>query len=684
MNRIRLKAFCSISMLAAATMAWAVGTSPATQTGATENWSFLGGNVESQQYSPLGQINAGNIKDVGLLWYADLPIKDGLVGNPQVLDGVVYQSGPGGVVLANDVETGKLLWQFQPDLDLSAATLTALYGFNNNRGLAVDADSVYVSGGNCQLFALDRATGKQRWESQSCDPTGDYGIIMAPRVGGGMVFIGNNNHEMGTERGFVDAFDAKTGKHVWRVYTVPGDPAKPFENKQMEMASKTWGPDYWKTTKGGANPWEGMTYDPVNDTLIFGTGNPNVRDGTKFGDKDMLFSNSIIAVKAKTGEYVWHHQFVQGDLFDFGDGAAHIVLADLPLAGGRRHVVMQAAKNGFFYLFDAKNGSFISANNYVPVTNYLPMDQKTGKLTIKEELKYWKDPQKKPVVGFPGGWGSHTWTLMSYNPQTGLVYIPAFLFPNVYGGSEDGVKTPPRHGRLVAWDPVKQEERWHVDQPQTINGGTLTTMGNIVLQGRPDGKFFAYAADTGKELWSYDTGSVILGAPATVTVKGKQVILVPAGDGGGSVTVKAGGDLSITNHTLAPSRLLAFGLGGSKRLPATEPKRLTRPVRPPQPKELAARGAQIYGRNSCSLCHGPAAVTGASHVPDLRMIQDQRFTAMGAILQEGALQQSGMPRFEQFSDDDVRALQAYVINRGWEDYEAEQKAAKTSGKTALR
>ncbi|WP_395671689.1 PQQ-binding-like beta-propeller repeat protein [Phenylobacterium sp.] len=668
------RGLCGVAALALACAVPLTGS--VAQTGSSE-WPLLGGNVGSQQFSPLDQINQSNVKSLGLLWHADLPLVDGLVGNPLVKDGVIYQSAPRGVVLAHDLASGKLLWTYEPDLDLSEVTLTALYGVNNNRGVALDDDRVYVNSGACELHAVDRRTGKEAWRAKSCDAKGDYGIIMAPRVGGGMVFVGNNNHELGTERGFVDAFDAKTGKRVWRVYTVPGDPSKPFETPQMELASKTWGPDYWKLSKGGGNPWEGMTYDPVNDYLIFGTGNPNTWGKEKsFGDHDMLYASSIIAVKAKTGEYVWHHQYVQGDVWDLGDGAAHIVLAELPLPGGKRRVVMQAAKNGYFYLFDAKTGEFISANNYVPVTNYGPMDPKTGKLTVKEDLKQWKTG--KQVVAFPGGWGSHTWTLMSYNPQTGLAYIPAFLFPSAYGDGGE-IPLPNRHGRLVAWDPIKQEERWHVDLPMTINGGTLSTAGNLVLQGTPDGKFVAYAADTGKVLWSYNTGSVILAGPSTVTVNGKQVILVPAGDGGGSVTVKAGGDLASTPQTaLAPSRLLAFGLGGDKRLPPTPVKRLTKPVRPPQPQELAARGKRVYDSNSCSLCHGPAAVTGGSHVPDLRMIQEARFEAMPDILKHGALRQTGMPQFEHFSDDDVRALQAYIINRGWEDYGKEQAQVSRS------
>lgn len=654
------------------------------------NWTFLGGSPESQQHSTLNQINASNIDKLGLMWAADLPVIDGLVGNPLVRDGVVYQSAPLGIVMANSAKTGKLLWEFVADHDLSRASLTGMYGVNNNRGLAVDEKHVYATTGDCHVFALDRRNGKKLWEAKSCDPTGDYGIIMAPRIGGGKVFIGNNNHELGSERGFVDAFDAASGKHLWRFYTTPGDPAKPYENEAMAMAAKTWAPNHWEFTKGGSGAvWEGMTYDPTTNLLIFGTGNPAPANPAKRGNDpgDELFVNSIVAVNATTGKYAWHFQEVPGgqDGFD-SDGAAHIVLADLPLPEGKRRVVMQAAKDGYFYVLDARTGQFISANNYAPVENFNPIDHKTGKLTTKESMKYWLHPDQN-ILAQPGGDGAHSWQLMSYNPDTGLVYIPSFVAPAAHNAngnrtndvdyfSGPGTKYPP-HGRLVAWDPITQKERWGVDYPVPFNGGVLTTTGNLVLQGTPEGKFLAYAADSGKLLWSFNTKSVTLGAPSTAMVDGKQMIFVPAGDGGSTPCGKTCTKMSVTAKTLAPSRLLAFGLGGTATMPDTEVRLLPKPILPRQPAELAAKGAKIYAANSCSLCHGSGLLHGGSHTPDLRAIRQERFNMMPDILERGALRPLGMPQFSKFTDDDVKALQAFIINQGWDGYDS-QSGSKTN------
>jgi quinohemoprotein ethanol dehydrogenase len=630
-----------------------------------------------------------------------LPVADGLVGNPLIRDGIVYQSAPRGVVLANEVATGKLLWKFEPPMSLSNATLTALYGVNFNRGLAIDANNVYVTSGDCHVYAIDRKSGRQAWVSPSCDPTQDYGIIGAPRVGGGVVFVGNNNHELGTVRGFVDAFAARTGKHLWRFYTVPGDPSQPPENKAMAMAAKTWGPGWWKYSHGGANPWDGGVYDVKTGLYIFGTGNPDLgrhepawmppdyfpagpEDAGKqaaFAKGNWLFSSSIVAVKAKTGEYAWHFQLVAHDRWE-SDGAAGFITADLPIHGAQRHVVMQASKDGYFYVLDAATGGCISANNYVPIENFLPIDHKTCKLTPREEAMYWLHPDK-PTIAQPGGYGSHGWQRAAYNPNTKLVYIPAFVAASLHNGPPGyrfgynaGDKYPAK-GILIAWDPIAQREKWHVDYPIVENGGIVTTVSNLVFQGTPDGRFRAYAADSGKLLWSYNTKSVILGQPSIVMSGNKEVLLVPAGDGGAAVSGTADPSYTTTPHTLARPRLLAFAIGGTEVLPDTPPKVVPRPPRPLQPADLAAKGAKIFAVNSCSLCHGPGAVNGGSHIPDLRTANESILQLMPFILQQGSLKEGGMPQFKYLTDDDIKALQAYIVNQAWVGYNNQQSGKDT-------
>ena len=385
-----------------------IGTLTSAATTAAENdWRYLGGNPHSNQYSVLDQINEKTIGSLGLLWYSDLPIGAGLVGNPLVMDNVVYQGGPYGSAVATDINTGKTLWSFVPNLGLGRYSRWAAYIATTNRsGLAIDDIKVYISGG-CSLFGLDRKAGKQQWRAEICDPTGIYGSSSAPRVGAGKVFVGINNIQSGTGRGYALALDANTGKEIWRFYTVPGDPSKPFENKQMEMAAKTWGDEYWTDLPGGGSGsvWAGMIYDSKTDLLIFGAGNPGT-DGyeEKYVDKKMLFTDSIIAVNASTGEYVWHRQLTTGDIYHPGDAVAHLQLADLKIKGRNRHVLLQAAKNGYFYVIDATTGKVISAKNYVPTVNYKPLDLKTGTLSFKDELRWWNYPGKAIVLQ-PGGYG---------------------------------------------------------------------------------------------------------------------------------------------------------------------------------------------------------------------------------------------------------------------------------------
>jgi PQQ-dependent dehydrogenase (methanol/ethanol family) len=643
-------------------------------------WPFLGGSPESHQYSPLDQINSKNVGSLGLLWYSDLPIPEGLIGNPLVKDGVIYQSAPWGRAVATDILTGKTLWKFDPQLDLARYSRLAMYIATITRGLAMDEDNVYVAGG-CSLYAVDRKTGKKVWESQVCDPTQDLGADSAPRVGDGKVFLGINNMQSGTARGYAAAYDAHTGRELWRFYTVPGDPTKPYENKQMEMAAKTWGDRYWTDTRGGGGVWEGMIYDRQTGLLIFGVGNPGVDGHEKeFAGKPMLFTGSLIAVNASTGQYAWHVQEVTGDVFHPGDATAHLQLADLRLNGRMRHVIMQAAKNGYFDVIDAKTGEMISANKYVPVDNWKPMDKKTGTLTYREGLDFWNYPPGKTEILQPGGYGAHTWELASYDPQTGLVYIPAFVFP--YGLSKDGRDEYAgfskdakykNHGLLIAWDPLAQKERWHVDHPITINGGVLSTAGNIVFQGTP-GTLYAYDATTGKTLWSYDTHSIVLGAPSTVMVQGRQVILVPSGDGNAVASSKSA-ELTSTPATIgAPSRLLAFVLDGKTMLPPATPKTILKPVLSRQPMSAAERGKAVFEGHDCGACHGEHLIaSGNGRIPDLRNIREQTLRVMPQIIHQGVYRSMGMPQFPDITDEEITALQAYITNEAWAAYDAQGK-----------
>jgi PQQ-dependent dehydrogenase (methanol/ethanol family) len=667
---------------------------------ATE-WPLLGGNSDQWQYSSLADINEQTVKRLGLAWVADFPIQSGLTGNPLVADGIVYDGAPGGKIFAHDVRTGKEVWRFTPELPYPEDTsLVSFWATHFNRGLAIDKERAFISTGDCRLFAVDRKSGKRLWQTLSCDPKTDLGIEAAPRVGGGKVFVGNTNCERGTARGFVDAFDAATGKHLWRFYTIPGDPAKGFENKTMEMASKTWGTGPWKYNS--VNPWEGITYDEKLDLVYIGTGNPEPQNpALRARDAgDELFSDSIVALRASTGEYVWHYQATPHDGWG-GDATAPITIAELTINGKPHRVLLQASKNAFFYVLDAKTGRLISGDKYAPNNWATGVDPNTGKLIVPDSSRYWEHPNQTTVIQ-PGGMGAHGWELMAYSPLLHLVYIPAFILPNLieptpaaslvsdrslyqsmearrrdreYGQRPDAMyKTM---GKLIAWDPIARREIWHVDQPLPVNGGVLATAGNLVFQGTADGRFAAYAADTGKEVWSFATHSTVLAAPSTVRVGGEQYILISIGNGASTSAGQTLPYLTGRPDTRGPSRLLAFKLGGGAgEIPGNSPALIPKPSTPRQPVELAARGNALYLDNGCVMCHGLDAIGGGGEIADLRKSSPETLDHMHDIVVDGRFRSLGMPGFPNLSEQDLTALRALITNAAWDGYEEQTSAKK--------
>lgn len=653
-------------------------------------WRLIGLNTEQQHFSPLKQINDKNIGNLGLAWAANIPSVDGLVGVPLVADGTVYQSGPIGRVYANDVRTGRLLWTFDA-LSTRPGKLITAWGNRTNRGLALWEDKVYIGTGDCRIVAIERKRGTKDWEALSCDPSNSYAITGAPRVGGGKLFTGNANGDSGANRGFVDAFDAASGRHLWRFYTIPGDPAKGFENKAMEMASKTWGKEYWKKSGGGV-VWDALTYDPVLNLLYIGTDgaapfDPRLRGA---GSGDELFTTSIIALNADTGAYVWHYQTTPHDAWNY-DATMHIMIAELPIHGAQRRVVMQAPKNGFFYVIDAKSGELISARNIVPVNWASGIDPKTGRPQILEGAR-WYEHLDRPTLIAPSPLGAHSWQPMSFSPLTGLVYIPAMdqpmnLTPGDGGGSAvgqgdldinfytgQGDKSRFK-GELIAWDPVQQKARWRHSVGSPYNGGALATAGNLVFQGTSLGKLNAFQADSGKLLWSWDTDSGVYAAPSTVEIDGEQLLLLPTGSGTAS---------SITSFprlggkTRGPSRLLAFKLGGKAVLPTNTVavEVFPKPALPKPSEELVARGHAIWSGSGCELCHGYNAIgPQQGSEPDLRKSAAVTSDAFAAIVLGGLFGPQGMPGFgDSIKAEDLPAVRAFILDQAWKAYDAQESA----------
>jgi PQQ-dependent dehydrogenase (methanol/ethanol family) len=640
-----------------------------------EHWLLNGGGARAEHYSPLTQIDAEHVGDLGLAWYAELGTADGIAATPIVVDGVIYLSGPFSIVYAVEAASGRLLWRHDPQVRLDTSRSTS-WAARVNRGVAVWGGRVMVATADCRIVALEAADGTEAWQQQTCDPAKGYTITGAPYVGGDRVYIGNAGSESGEgNRGYVDAFDVASGRRLWRFYTVPGGGADDATSKAMQIAAKTWTGDKWKEYGAGGSVWDSMTWDAETDILYFGTAGawPYVaRDRSPQGG-DNLFTESVLAVHAQTGEYAWHYQTVPEDNWEY-NATMNIVLADLEIGGAKRRVLMIAPKNGFFYVLDRDTGELISAEAYATVNWATRIDLESGRPVIAPEAKYWEHEGERRYV-WPNSWGAHSWPPMAFHPGTGLVYIPVIDLPDAVTYHRDvelddsEVVIPPptdgrahAPGRLSAWDPKAQRERWSIARPLPFNGGVLATAGNLVFQGTATGRFEAYSADRGELLWSWAVQSPITAAPVSFRIGRTQYVVVGTGAGGGLRASYP--DFSASADAHGPSRLLAFKLGGRASLPAP-PAGTPRVPEPPPFEATAAQvaaGADLY-RENCSGCHGKhaKAMTPAS-IPDLRYTSRERLAQWQAIVVGGALRERGMLPFE-LSAEDAENVRLYVLTQ---------------------
>jgi quinohemoprotein ethanol dehydrogenase len=642
------------------------------------NWLSYGRTYSEQRYSPLARISDKNADKLGLAWFADLDTNRAQEATPLVVDGVMYVSTAWSLVKAYDALTGRLIWAYDPqvhrELGVNACCDVG------NRGVAAWNHKIYIGAYDGRLIALDAATGTPVWSTLTVDPSKPYTITQAPRVIKGRVIIGNSGGEYGT-RGYISAYDAESGKLAWRFFTVPGDPSKPFENPAMARAAKTWSGEWWKL--GGGGPvWDAISYDPKLNLLYFGVGNGVqwARSARSEGKGDNLYLASIVALNADTGEYAWHYQATPGEEWDF-DAVQQLILADLNIDGKPRQVLMQANKNGFFYVLDRKTGALISAKAIVPVNWASGIDMRSGRPIENKAARYSETGMPADVK--PGPLGAHNWQPMAFNPTTGLVYIPAQQVPIRYLplpalpiapiGWNLGVAleslTPQDQGFLLAWDPTHQREAWRVSYPGPWNGGVLTTAGNLVAQGDAAGNFNIYRADNGKKLWSMFAQSGIIAAPSTFAVGGEQFIAVLSG-WGGSFALSGGKGAALSGNSRNVSRVLVFKLGGNASLPPLEPRAiLINP--PPEPTDTAsiARGEPLFDQY-CSACHGEHAV-GGGVVPDLRASNFLAMDFFYNIVLDGALKDAGMASFKSaLSRDDATAIRNFIIHRANQDSKA--------------
>lgn len=637
-------------------------------------WLSYGRDYGEQRFSPLTGITDVNVGELGLVWSADFDTARGQEATPLVRGGVLYLTTAWSKVHAYDARTGALKWAYDPEVPRETLIRTCCDAVN--RGVALYWDKVYVAALDGRLIALDQRSGKVIWSKVVVPNQSDYTITGAPRVANGKVFIGSAGAEY-KARGSIAAFDADTGRELWRFHTVPGNPRDGFENAAMEQAAKSWTGEWWKLG-GGGTVWDSITYDPKTNLVLFGTGNaepwnpaPAKREG------DNLYTSSVVAVHADTGRYAWHFQETPEDRWDY-DSNAQITLADLTIGGKLRHVALHAPKNGYFYVLDAKSGEFISAGSLVPQNWTTGIDPKSGRPSINPEARYEKTG--KMFLGRPGPGGAHNWAPMSFSPRTGLVYVPVGLAPSPYSAVKDweasdigwqiglsfdvgtafnaamaGGATRMSMSALVAWDPVAQKEAWRAPHASGMGGGTLATSGNLVFHGNTAGELAAYSADKGAKLWSFDAQTGVMAAPMSYALDGEQYVAVVVGWGGPGKNI---------------SRVLVFKRGATGKLPPLKPV-VQRVLDPPPytgtPAQLT-RGSALYGRY-CFVCHGPGAVGGVSESPDLRFSGALGSPeAIKLIVIDGALKHNGMVGFGvAMKAEDAEAIRQYVIKRANDD-----------------
>ena len=663
-----------------------------------ENWSAFGRTYGEQHFSPLADINEENVGQLGLVWSHDLGPGHSATG-PIEVDGVIYVANRQSFINAIDAKTGKELWAHDTGAAQRAGhRMRQAWG---SRGIAWWNGKVYTGTVDGRLVALDAKTGKELWSVNTVSDDNVRYITGAPRAFDGKIIIGHGGGDSGPIRGYVTTYDAETGKQLWRFYVAPGQPGVD-KDETTRIAAKTWAGEWWKFGGGGA-VWNAITYDAATDTVFLGTGqgypwNHRVRSQ---GKGDNLFLCSIVALSGRTGAYKWHYQVNPGDTWDY-DAAMDMELADLDINGKSRKVLVSAPKNGFFYVIDRTTGKLLSARPFVDKVNWAShIDITTGRPVENPEARF---PNGHTILLWPGVTGGHSWLPMAYNPLTHLVFIPTIETSNTYsdkgidlahwaptpGNVFDGAQNidfDVRHGGptdftsyLQAYDPVVQKRVWRVRTPGMVGGGVAATAGGLIFEGQLDGRFNAYAARSGKLLWSFDAGSPIIAPPITYSLNGRQYVTVVTGHGTSFGGYGKMVPFTIDYRTQAHD-VLTFAIGGKAKLPPREKTAL-------QPRDdksyrsdaaSATRGLALAGAY-CIACHGFDLVGGGT-APDLRASSIPLDAAsFRSVVHDGALVPNGMPRFEELTDQQLADVRQYIRQEAhdWRQSLALKGLAKSS------
>ena len=652
-------------------------------------WLNHGRTYKEQRYSPLTDINKNNVNELDLAWSFKFDTARGMEATPILHDGVLYVSTGWSHVHAIDARSGDELWHYDAKVPKSQLAKTCCGPVN--RGVAIwqkDNSSplqIFFGSLDGRLIALDAKTGKENWSVQSTPTDGNYSITGAPRIVKDMVIIGNGGGELGV-RGYITAYDVSSGEMRWRFYTVPGDRNKPQESEALKKALPTWsGEEWYKLGGGGGTVWDSIVFDPELDILYIGTGNgsPWNRDLRSPGGGDNLYLSSIVAINPDNGKYIWHYQTTPADNWDY-TATQQMILAEIEINNEIRSVIMQAPKNGFFYVLDRKTGELISAEKFGHVTWATHVDMETGKPVESEFADY---QENGGSYIWPSPYGAHNWQPMSYSKKTGYIYIPVQTIPAYFSGQKEvsykvnrwntGVnlnesRSPASwvaakasldalvYGELVAWDPIKQERAWTVRHPKPSNGGTLSTAGDLVFQGTWDGTFAAYDALSGDQLWQYQSDSAILAGPITYELDGEQYVAVTQGSGG--VVMLTIGE-EIRKNFVNQNRLLVFKRGdfNLERLTANNTMASLESVKFEHDLDIARvkNGEYLY-HNNCASCHGLDAKSNYV-VPDLRYMSEETHDNFATIVLGGSLTHKGMIGFyETLSLDDVGMIHDYL------------------------
>jgi quinohemoprotein ethanol dehydrogenase len=668
-----------------------------------DQWPAAGRDSAGTYHSPLQDINTSNASKLGFAWEYKLGTHRGLEATPVVIDGVLYTSGNFGVVYALDAATGTERWVYDPGVDGQAGRYACCDAVN--RGVAVWKDRVYVASLDGYLHAIDSSTGKRVWKVDTLPARGPktpYTITGAPVVAGNLVVIGAGGGDFRGVRGYVAAFDIRTGILQWRFYTVPKDPALGAQDQpHLVEAIKTWDPRHRWEAGGGGPAWDGISYDPAQKLIYIGTGNAAPydikEDGRKGGDN--LYTASIIALH-ETGQLAWYYQVVPGDMWDF-DSTQKMILADLTVNRKPRKVLMQASKNGFYYVLDRVTGELISAKPFAFANWTKGIDPKSGRPIPNPAVNY----DRSPKLIFPWEGGAHSWQPMSFDPRTHRAFIPVMEMGDVQietshlpAGLVEGQFTspmvpaedydpkalaslygtlppldslarglPPAEGRgfLRAWDPAKQRLVWEIPTEAYWNGGVLSTDGGLVVQGDIAGRLNIYSADSGNLLKSVELGSSVMAAPMSYRVGGIQFIAVMAGYGGGQIGAPLPENSAAYRYG-NNGRIIALKLGGgSVPMP---PDVITQPLPQPPPREgtrAQIDAGEVLFSRFCSRCH----VLGRAVLPDLRRLTPEKHQLFYDIVLKGALAPLGMGRFDDvLGRADAEAIHAYIVDEAWSGF----------------